>query len=39
VPQNPIETQFATNFLMIEWLLKVRPIVQQTIKCWHGRVD
>jgi hypothetical protein len=39
MPQNPIETWFATNFLMIEWLLKMRSIVQQTIECWHGGVD
>jgi hypothetical protein len=29
--QNPTNTQFATNFLMIEWLLKLRFVVEQTI--------
>jgi hypothetical protein len=28
--QNPIKTCFVTNFLMIEWLLKMKPIVEQT---------
>jgi hypothetical protein len=28
--QNPIKTCFVTNFLMIERLLKMKPIVEQT---------
>jgi len=27
---NPIETQFATNFLMVERLFKLRPTIEQT---------
>jgi hypothetical protein len=29
--QNPTNTQFATNLLMIEWLLKLSLVVEQTI--------
>jgi hypothetical protein len=29
--QNSTKTRFAINFLMIEWLLKVKPIVEQTV--------
>jgi hypothetical protein len=28
---NPTETQFATNFLIIERLFKLRPTIEQTI--------
>jgi hypothetical protein len=28
---NPIETQFATNFLMVERLFKLRPTIEQII--------
>jgi hypothetical protein len=28
---NPNETQFATNFMMVEWLFKGRPIIEQII--------
>jgi len=28
---NPNETQFATNFMMVEWLFKWKPIIKQVI--------